>query len=328
MTHFVGEKLVAAANSLAVLGGALGRRVAGSQISTAVTPDYQKVFVVGCPRSGTTWVADILARHPRVIHGYESQLYPTLAHSIGAYGRNNPRAWARLFYGLERGKRRGAMAGLHHYVDRATLARIGRRVLAESRSDDAAVAGLMRGVLDSYFVREGGDALSVLVEKTPTHVFHIAAILDAFPEAHIVEVRRDGRDACVSMALRSAQVSAFPATHEGRIALWLRAVRAGLAASSNGSAARGRITVVRYEDLKADPAPEILRLFSDVRLEADEDLVREIASASDITRYPTGPGEFRHRGAVGTWTDFFSPADEQQFREMVGDVFVELGYSY
>jgi len=322
----LGRRVTAVAFGVATVASGLALRwVPTRQRSSA--PPYNKVFVVGCPRSGTTWVADIFAEHPVVIRGHESQLYSTLRTSLGTHGAFNPIGWARLFYGVERGNSRGAMAGLHHYVDRATLARLGRAALADSRGSDDVTPRLVRAVLDSYFVSAGGTEENVLVEKTPMHVFYIDDILSAFPEAHVVAVVRDGRDVCVSMALRSERVSAFPPTTERRIKLWARAVDAGDAAARDPRW-QGRVTVVRYEALKANPLAEIARLFSAVSLPAPDGLVRDVAAASDIARFPTGPGEFRHRGEVGTWVEHFSPEDEALFRSLAGDVFLASGYSY
>jgi hypothetical protein len=39
-------------------------------------PPYRKLFVVGAPRSGTTWINTIFAQHPRVITETESLLFP------------------------------------------------------------------------------------------------------------------------------------------------------------------------------------------------------------------------------------------------------------
>src|SRR5258708_16130926 len=43
-----------------------------------LTPEYSgsdMVFVVGCPRSGTTWVQRLLATHPRIRTGQESDVF-------------------------------------------------------------------------------------------------------------------------------------------------------------------------------------------------------------------------------------------------------------
>jgi len=318
-------KAVALAEAVALVAG--GRGLRWARPSPLPTVAYPKVFVVGCPRSGTTWVDDILRRHPRVVGGRESHLYPTIRGSIATRGRFSVTAWAQLLYGIERGGRLGRIAGVNNYVDRRTLARLAGSALAEAGSGDEAADRLIRAVLDSYFLRSGGASDHVLVEKTPTHIFHAEKILSTFPEARLVEVVRDGRDVCVSMQMRGMRIPAWPTAREGQIDLWARSVRRGLAVRRNPDF-RDRVTVVHYEDLKADTVAESKRLFAAAGLEASPEFASFAAAATDIGHYHTGPGEFRHKGEVGTWVEHFSADDDRLFRSMIGDLFTEIGYAY
>ncbi len=314
---------LAEATRVVAAGRALGSRRPGSLRSA----EYPKVFVVGCPRSGTTWVDDILKHHPRVVGGRESHMYPTISGTIGARGRLSIGSWARLFYGIERGSRLSREVGAHQYVDRRTLSRLGRAVLADVATDEEATDRLVRAVFDEYFLSAGGTPDHVFVEKTPTHVFYAERLLSTFPEAHVIEVVRDGRDVCVSMQLRGRSFATWPTAREGQIGLWLRSVQRGLALRGDANL-RDRVTLVRYEDLKRDAAAESERLFTAVGLDTSPDVVARAVASTDIRRYPTGPGEFRHRGEVGTWAEYFSGEDDRLFRAMVGDLFAEAGYTY
>lgn len=173
----------------------------------------------------------------------------------------------------------GRMAGLHHYVDRRTLARLGRSVLA------------------------------------------------TFPDSHVVEVVRDGRAVCVSMQMRATHVTGWPSTREGQIDLWVASVQQGLALQSDPDL-RGCVTVIRYEDLKADPAAEITRLFTESGLDTSPEEVSAIAAATDIRRFPTGEGENRFRGETGAWVEHFDAEERRQFQERGGDLFEQAGYTY
>jgi len=55
-------KAVALAEAVALVAD--GRGMRWSRPSPLPTVAYPKVFVVGCPRSGTTWIDDIFRRHP------------------------------------------------------------------------------------------------------------------------------------------------------------------------------------------------------------------------------------------------------------------------
>jgi hypothetical protein len=286
-----------------------------------------KIFVVGCPRSGTTWVADTLARHPATITGPESHAYPIVHGELLAHGPASLRAWSGIFYGMRRGAALGRPTGLQHYVDHATLARIGRSAIAGNVGVDATAGAVIRGVYDAYYLREGGTGAQALVEKTPRHVLWLDRILLDFPEAHVVEVVRDGRDVCVSMQMRAARVPVVPADRREQIQMWVDCVTKGIDVRRDPAAA-SRITVVRYEDLKADPEGQIHRLYTETGLGGAGDLAGDAAAATDISRYATAAGEFRFRGDRGAWVDHFDADDVALFRALAGDVFVEAGYSF
>jgi hypothetical protein len=287
--------------------------------------DYPKVFVVGCPRSGTTWVADALAAHPRVLGGPESHAFPIVYGALGSGGR--VRSWARLLYAYDRSALLERPTGLHHYVDRSTLLALTRAARAVGGDDrDRTASALIRSVFDTYFVA-ARDSQSVLVEKTPQHFRWGARILRDYPEAHLVEVVRDGRDACVSMQMRARQVPVVPAGRREQITLWVEAVRAGLALRRD-PAWEGRVSVVHYEEMKADPVGTIARLQVATGLGDDLAVARASADATDISRYTTGAGHFRFRGEQGAWREHFSDDDVRLFQELVGPLFVEAGYSY
>ncbi|MDE2155706.1 MAG: sulfotransferase [Xanthomonadaceae bacterium] len=62
----------------------IGRRLPPGQLEA--TPGWTPVFIVGMPRSGTTLLAELLARHPQVCHRGELTWLPTLAEQISNGG--------------------------------------------------------------------------------------------------------------------------------------------------------------------------------------------------------------------------------------------------
>ena len=288
---------------------------------------YPVVFVVGCPRSGTTWVESMLARHPRVIGGCESHVYPVVHRSLDQRNLRSLGGWSRLLYAVDRGVALGRPVGIHHYVDRRSLVALARDSLARGGGSDRTARLLTRAIFDAHYLRSGGTGQEVLVEKTPLHIGWVDQIIENFPDARFVEVVRDGRDVCVSMEMIARANSAFSSSRTAQITTWCYAVRTGIALRGDPGY-RDRMSRVRYEDLKADPAGELDRLFGETGIGGDEDAARGAAAATEIRHYPLGKGHFRFRGVAGSWREHFTSEDVALFREMVGDLFVEAGYDY
>jgi hypothetical protein len=303
------------------------RRVRGRAAALPAAPDYGKVFVVGCGRSGTSWVQGIIAAHPRVITTQESHAYEAVYEPVTQRGRTSVSAWTKVLHRHDLSEREARWVGLHWWINRPDLLDLIDWGLHASNASDADAAETVIGaIFDRYFVSRGGTADNMLLEKTPGHIAYARQILRRFPDARLVEVLRDGRDVCVSMQMQALTLSWPPDSRRAQINTWARAARRGLALRSDAELA-DRVHLVRYEDLKRDPGFEIARLFDFVRLDATPAFVAEVADASDFRHHrTTGAGMHTRRGEVGDWRNHFSAADEELFRELAGDVFEAVGY--
>ena len=303
------------------------RRIRSRSSVLPAAPGYRKIFVVGCGRSGTSWVQGIIGAHPRVITTQESHAYETVYEPVTRRNRASVNAWTKVLHRHDLSEREARWVGLHWWINRAHLLDLIDWGLHASGAGDAdAAESVIEAVFDTYFLSRGGTSENMLLEKTPGHIAYAQQILRRFPDARIVEVLRDGRDVCVSMQMQGLTVSWPPETRRAQINTWARAARRGLALRADPELA-DRVHVVRYEDLKRDPAVEIARLFEFVGLDATPAFVAEVADASDFRHLrTTGAGRHTRRGEVGDWRNHFSPADEELFREVAGDVFEAVGY--
>jgi hypothetical protein len=303
------------------------RRVRGRDVAPPAAPDYRKLFVVGCGRSGTSWVQGIIAAHPRVITTQESHAYEAVYDPVTRRGRASVNAWTKVLHRHDLSEREARWVGLHWWINRADLLDlIDWGLHATGATDADAAESVIEAIFDTYFLSRGGTTEMMLLEKTPGHIAYAQQILRRFPDARVVEVVRDGRDVCVSMQMQGLTVAWPPESRRAQINVWARAVRRGLALRAEPTLA-DRVHLVRYEDLKRDPALEIARLFDFAGLEATPAFVAEVADASDFRHHRnTGAGRHTRRGEVGDWRNHFSPADEELFRELAGDEFEAVGY--
>lgn len=145
-----------------------------------VDSDYKGhnlVFLVGCPRSGTTWLQRLLAEHPDIVTGQESGIFDS-------YIGPQLRAWRRDLIPENSG--RGIM-GLGCYFTEEDF--------IENLKSYMAV--LMQPLIGNL---QNGQ---VFIEKTPSHALYINEIHFLLPHAKFIHIKRDPRDVIASLIAAS-----------------------------------------------------------------------------------------------------------------------------
>lgn len=312
---------------------------------------YPKLFVVGCPRSGTSWVTGLLASHPDVVmvpaetHIYRLVYEPFVELPTWDWQRRL-RSWKGILrrYGpkplllgfqasaIWPGIRRDYQIlnhpdshGLHVLVSEAEL----RQCLKEARSQPGTALEqaehLIVALFDIFFARHGNPS-QTLLEKTPLHIRYGDRILRRFPEARIIEVIRDGRDVCASYnALAEQQAWARIGT-AGAIRQWKRCVKWSEQLRAQPDLAP-RFHTVHYEALKADPVTSLQQMFNFARLAWSDAQITDIVAASDISRFrDRGEGQYIRKGAVGDWQNQLSPAEVALCHKIAGEQLRRFGY--
>lgn len=175
----------------------------------------RRTFVVGCPRSGTTIVQSLLARHPDIFTlpetGFFEQLYGNLAWRWGDAGVKEPRQRWRQALGFTRRQAREIVAALQ-------LQLTGRTFQGHLAWQQQSLASQFLGMLDQAADEAGR---SMWIEKTPNHLLYIPEIEQLQPDARFVHVVRRGEDVLASVVdahLRFENDAAFG----GGTVLWAR----------------------------------------------------------------------------------------------------------
>jgi len=307
--------------------------------------NYKKLFIVGCGRSGTTWVWDIFKEHPLVITDYESHLYDSIMqpHSeknfileviflrplwmkkilIKSFFTNKFKAGLRWEFVSNRFLAvKGLLSG---WVDYDKFCRFVKEAISRKELNNIQRAELVIDeILDDFFIRSGGKEGNILVEKTPRHILYGDYILNHYLEAKIIEVVRDGRDVCVSMKMLNR--SWCPHSRKNQIKMWKKLIEAGIKLKSEESFAN-RILQVRYEDIKKDPAKEIKRMFDFAGISTSVDKISKIINNTNFNNYKDrGKGTDKYKGVVGDWKNHFTEQDKELFNKIAGDLMIKLGY--
>jgi hypothetical protein len=281
------------------------------------------LFVVGCPRSGTTWVQRLLATHPLIRTGQESDVFDL-------YIGPQLRAWERELDPESSG--RGGV-GLGCYFTAAEF----------------------RAVLKGYLLKllepmVGGLGPSELfLEKTPGHVLYVPEIHALLPAARFVHVLRDARDTVASLleASRGWGRAWAPRRTAQAAGTWVNHVRAARAAQQTLPAQQ--FFEVRYEALHAD-SPRVLRQLVDWLgqswTEAEISAAVEKNSpaaaragrgtpiplsgefASAIGPAVKEPAGFIRRAQAGTWREDLTLLDKIQVWRVAHATMGSVGYTW
>jgi hypothetical protein len=189
------------------------------------------VFLVGCPRSGTTWLQIILGSHPAIATARETHLFDRYLSEL--YAR----------YAGEAEKR----------------GKDGLRVLLDEAKFDRLCRQFADGVLAEIAAIKPG-AVAVL-EKTASQIWSSRLMRRLYPEAFFLHIVRDPRAVAASMLAYAREDWA----NEGEADV-LSAAEAWLSAVTIGhcelATLGDRLIEVRYEDLLANPDDVLAKILS------------------------------------------------------------------
>ncbi len=274
------------------------------------------VFVVGCPRSGTTLLQRMLDSHPWLAVSNDTHFIPRALKHLLPDAHNPPLT--------------------EDLVERVrTYKRFYRLGLT-----DEAVARAARGA-DTYraFVCALYDAFAAKHdkllggEKTPDYVRHLPFLHALFPWARFVHIIRDGRDVALSTlewAREDKGPGRLPLWREDPVAtcaLWWRRMvetgrRDGLDLGST------RYYELRYEDLVADPEAKLRDVAAFLDLPFSTDMLafhvgktrRAHGLSAKAAWLPPTPG-------LRDWRAQMSAPDRALFEALAGDLLKALGYA-
>lgn len=152
----------------------------------------RRIFVVGCPRSGTTLVQAMIARHPDVFSLRETYFFEALLGDAELrWGDREARSTRRWYH----------RAGMAQSWGRRRLRELERTHAARRRGSIprrwTACARRYAAMLDDA---AGRQQRTHWVEKTPNHLLFLDEIADCIPGARFVHVLRSGMDVVASVS--------------------------------------------------------------------------------------------------------------------------------
>lgn len=200
------------------------------------------IFVLGCPRSGTTLLQLMLHAHPRIAIPSETRFVLAAYSSRNDFGdlhdEQNRRALARWIVG----KRQTLFYDLG--LDQEEIV---EEIAAAPPTLGSALGTVFRAYARRFGKPRWGD-------KRPGYYENIPALLRLFPDAQIVHLIRDGRDCVASLK----NMPWFKQDVHAAISTWVEAIDSCRRAAPRLPA--DAYYELQYEQLVADPAKQLAAL--------------------------------------------------------------------
>ena len=201
------------------------------------------LFVLGAPRSGTSWIQEGIAKHLNAATTPELHLFSDVVRPVVLAWRKRVKDLDLVLDALSRGGQAPErIIGLPAIIDEGDLKNLLRKPLEQ----------IMRRA------QEVDASVALLIEKTPSNSLLVPYILDLYPEAWFVHVVRDPRD--VVRSLRSAGGGWAKAWAPRSALVGSLMWRAHVCGAREAVVAKGRYLEIRYEDARFDSARELSRI--------------------------------------------------------------------
>ncbi|MEU8244190.1 sulfotransferase [Actinoplanes missouriensis] len=195
------------------------------------------IFVVGCPRSGTTMLQLMLHAHPRIA------LPPENRFLLPGYERRHE--YGDLSSPQQRRELAEWIVASPHFGD---LGLSGEAVVEAVVAAPPTLGSAFGTIFQMYAQRFGKPRWG---DKRPSYLRNLPVILRLFPDAQIINIVRDGRDCVASLK----ETPWGPADFGKLVDTWARSADASVRASREYPS--DVYQQVRYEDLVADPEPHL-----------------------------------------------------------------------
>jgi hypothetical protein len=270
----------------------------------------QFVFIIGAPRSGTTWLQAMMAAHPSICSTIdELKLFDFFTVPL-------EKGWQYLL-SLQKGTggSRNGLAAM--WTDREFYEFLNEFV----------------GRVYNQVAALKPEA-TVLLDKAPAYSNCVEHIDRLIPQAKFLHIIRDGRDVAVSLTTAGQGWGRLWAPKKIKMAAstW----KSYVLEAQKARQYRQRYLEVRYEELLTS-GPQVLRTVFDFIGEPigaeDVAAIYEKHQFQNMKQVGTGvhdfvlPKEFFRKGQAGDWRTSLSPRERYVFDETAGDLLHVLGYS-
>lgn len=273
------------------------------------------IFIVGCPRSGTTLLQSLLATQPDVVSFPETRFFELFD------SKEKPAHLANWKEAIASFEATSGTSFLSEFMN------------SVSDQPNGEAADWRKQVFENliYLIIKDQVPEAIVeklrwVEKTPFHVFHLDTIHSLYPESKIVNITRDPRDTIYSMKKKLPGMRAM--SIPDLAALWKSSI---LAFNEFNTSTPDLSVSIRYEDLATNPAGIIEKVcdfvgtkFESSRLENRRSVAEQIRHSSESWKTDVSHPNIK---APNTGTKEVPPLRALlQLQSIAGEEMVRYGY--
>lgn len=292
--------------------------------------EERMIWVLGSPRSGSTWLLRMLGDHPEVVAVNE----PLIGWFLGPFLSDLP-GWD------------SSVLDISNFTMRRMQAEKADQFFATEFSDvwSPALGKMMRRRFAAHSVRHpperGSASKAVIAIQEPNGSQSADVLMRSLPRSRFVFLLRDGRDVVDSELAANLSGSwlerAFPGSRglpeERRLEFVRQSARRWLWRTQVVQQAYeqhpGPRKLIRYEELLADPLAHLETLLEWMGKDLSKPELSAITDRHAFERMPQserGEKGFYRAASPGLWRENLSADEQAAVHEIIGSQLVELGY--
>lgn len=282
------------------------------------------IFIIGCPRSGTTVLASILNRHSQIASATETHFFNFIAKNNYKWDDFDLNAFKRF---LEESR----ITDFTNLLQADSVSLIDKFTNYKTTEDETLLESnefhkkqvfdiLMNTLLEKRHKKR-------FCEKTPQHLNNVNEILKLYPQAKFVHLVRDGRDTVNSLLK-------MPWRPDGLVnnaRFWIQYIKLGQELNKQAEALVNNLLTVKYENLLKQPNETIKLICEFIDEKFEPQMLQE--SQADIEIFSPWESTWKHKSSqdldasrIGAWSRELSMDDQIILNYLLRKELLALSY--
>lgn len=282
------------------------------------------IFIIGCPRSGTTLLATLLNRHSQIASSTETHFFNFVSKRNYNWKEFTLTSFTRI---IEESR-------IKDFISHAA---INKERLIKAFKQDPQSKYQSRLEIDQFYKKEVFDLLMNsflaaksklrLCESTPQHLQNIQEILELYPQAKFIHLIRDGRDTTSSLTRMPWRPNGL--LNNSRF--WVQNLKKASKIITKLGKDSTSIMELRYEELVLNPEESLQKVCKFINEDfepalLDDSKQEQIIYSSWESTWKQKTREKIDPGSIGCWRKELDEDEQAILNWYLRDILTGLGY--